>query len=105
MLIMQKEKLLVREIAPPDAFPAREPMLLRHEKEKRFPPERMPRQVRDLIRAGRDHEIERPVLEPSGQLFRRVLEQLESDFRIRVLKSSDQPRQNIKRDRRDRAHQ
>src|SRR2546423_11374779 len=95
MLFVQEKKLFLRQLAPLNLFPAREPMVLRHQEKKGFPAERMPRQVRDCLRPGRNHQVESPVLELSGQFLRGVLEQLERDFRIGLLKPPDQSRQNI----------
>src|SRR3954463_3229987 len=55
MLVMEKKKFLFRKLPPFDALSAREPVMLRHEEEKRFPPKRMSSEVRGRGGAGRDH--------------------------------------------------
>src|SRR5438309_11566464 len=103
MLVMQEQKFFVSQLAPFDTLAMGQPMLVRHQKQKRFAPKRKTRKVRGLSGTRRNHHVEGAVLEALGQLLGSVLEQLKAHFRIRLLKTSDQPRQNIKRDRRNSA--
>ena len=61
-------------------------------------------QGRRFIARGGEDDVEDAIFQALGQFIGRVFEQLESHFRVRTLKAHDQARQNVKRDRGDRAN-